>query len=373
MSSIDKVKTGWRARWRTPDGASRSQTFERKVDAQRHLAGMDHSKLVGVYVDPSAGRETFKEFAERWRAVQVHRPKTVSQIETNLRLHVYPRIGHRPIGSIRQSEVQALVKAMGTKGDRAALKPKTVELIYTWVSVIFAAAQADRVIGQSPCRKIRLPEIPEQKVVPIRLEVVKALEAQIAHIYRALIVLGAGAGVRISEALGLTVDRVDWLRRTITIDRQLVGANGDVPIFGPVKDKNNRPRTIPMPDVVGRALSEHLREFGEGPERLIFTGTRGGPIRRTTFSDAWIAAAGPLGIPLGDGFHQLRHFYVSMLIHKNQSIKVVQERLGHRRAETTLDTYAHLWPTSEDETRAAVDEVLGAHVSPVCHDDAADQ
>jgi hypothetical protein len=37
-----------------------------------------------------------------------------------------------------------------------------------------------------------------------------------------------------------------------------------------------------------------------------------------------------------------------------------QARLGHASAAETLDTYSHLWPDSEDRTRAAVDDVLGA-------------
>jgi integrase len=107
-----------------------------------------------------------------------------------------------------------------------------------------------------------------------------------------------------------------------------------------------------------------VASVGLGPEGLLFTGPRGGPLRRTTFSDTWIAAAGPLGIPLGDGFHQLRHFYASVLIRHAQSVKVVQERLGHTSAQMTLDIYSHLWPEDEDRTRAAVDEVLGGIARP---------
>lgn len=88
MASIDKVPTGWRARWRTPEGAQRSKTFKRKEDAQRHLTSIEHSKLTGAYVDPTEGRITFKKYAEQWRALQVHRPGTAAQIETNLRRHV---------------------------------------------------------------------------------------------------------------------------------------------------------------------------------------------------------------------------------------------------------------------------------------------
>jgi integrase len=48
-----------------------------------------------------------------------------------------------------------------------------------------------------------------------------------------------------------------------------------------------------------------------------------------------------------------------LLIRHNESVKVVQARLGHASAAETLDTYSHLWPDSEDRTRQAVDDVLG--------------
>jgi integrase len=59
-------------------------------------------------------------------------------------------------------------------------------------------------------------------------------------------------------------------------------------------------------------------------------------------------------------FHDLRHFYASLLIRHGESVKVIQARLGHASASETLDTYSHLWPDSEDRTREAVDAVLGA-------------
>ncbi|WP_423463725.1 tyrosine-type recombinase/integrase [Promicromonospora sp. MS192] len=58
-------------------------------------------------------------------------------------------------------------------------------------------------------------------------------------------------------------------------------------------------------------------------------------------------------------FHDLRHYYTSLLIRRGASVKVVQARLGHKSAAETLDTYSHLWP-DDDRTRDAVDSVLGA-------------
>lgn len=76
MASVDRTQTGWRARWRTPEGASRSKSFKRKVDAERFLTGVESSKLAGNYLDPVAGRVVFSAFAEGWLASQTFDPST---------------------------------------------------------------------------------------------------------------------------------------------------------------------------------------------------------------------------------------------------------------------------------------------------------
>ena len=97
------------------------------------------------------------------------------------------------------------------------------------------------------------------------------------------------------------------------------------------------------------------------------------PIRRTRFSDrVWGPAVAAVRAAAAEDesaprlpakaptFHDLRHFYASLLIRHGESVKTVQARLGHAGAAETLDTYSHLWPDSDDRTREAVDVVLGA-------------
>lgn len=128
---------------------------------------------------------------------------------------------------------------------------------------------------------------------------------------------------------------------------------GPLPTFGPLKDPRNRPRTIPVDSSVLDALSAHLDTYGEGPHRLVFTTATGGPFVASRFTEVWRPAAGPLGIEVGDSFHQLRHFYASTLIRHGCSVKEVQMRLGHRSAVMTLDVHGQLWDTDDDRTRAA--------------------
>ena len=92
MASIDKRPNGgYRARWREhPGGPQQTRQFARKVDAVRFLDGIRGDIAHGLYVDPNGGRTPFQDYAERWRAGQLHRPSTATQAETYLRVHAYP-------------------------------------------------------------------------------------------------------------------------------------------------------------------------------------------------------------------------------------------------------------------------------------------
>jgi integrase len=65
-------------------------------------------------------------------------------------------------------------------------------------------------------------------------------------------------------------------------------------------------------------------------------------------------------LPAGFRFHDLRRNFASLLIASGASVKVVQARLRHASAKTTLDTYGHLWPDPDESTRTAVETVLVA-------------
>ena len=352
MANIQKLSSGrWRARYRDQAGREHAKHFKRRVDGQRWLDEVTTSVVTGQYVDPSAGRIAFREYAEHWREIQAHRPSTKAHVETNLRLHVYPTLGARPISSILPSDVQALVT-------RLELAPATVGVIHALMAGIFKSAVRDRRIIANPCEGTRLPEVVKKRIVPLETSVVLALRDAMPDEVKAVITTIAGTGPRQGEVFGLTRDRVNFLRREIHIDRQLVGVVDGQPVFGPPKTKASV-RDVPMPQVVMDALGDHLQTFGSHESGLIFT-LDGQPITRQRWGHLWRTPARALGVPTGEGLHALRHYYASLLIRHGESVKVVQERLGHASATETLDTYSHLWPDSDDRTRQAVDLVLGS-------------
>lgn len=358
MPSIDKWKDGYRARWRSPDGKSRSKVFARKVDAKAFLATVEHTKQTGNYVDPAAGRVPFREYAEQWRLAQPHRHGTGVAVEQHLRLHVYPVIGSRPIAAIRPSEIQALVSQLSN-----TLSPSTIAVVYGRIVAVFRSAVRDRAIGWSPCVDIRLPSVKSASTVSEVLTTrhVFALADAVPKRYRAVILAGAGLGLRPGELFGLPVDRVEFLKRRVRVEQQLVRIRGTGVVVGPLKTPTSY-RTVPLPEHVARAIATHIETFGPHPQLgLVFTNERGAPIQQFPFSTMFTTARTKARLPDWATPHDLRHFYASMLIRSGASVKAVQVRLGHSSAKTTLDVYGHLFPDEEDRTRRALEEAFADH------------
>ena len=64
------------------------------------------------------------------------------------------------------------------------------------------------------------------------------------------------------------------------------------------------------------------------------------------------------GLPDGFLYHDLRHYFASLLIASDADVKTVQARLRQASAKSTLDCYGHLWPDRDESTRAAIEAVL---------------
>jgi integrase len=243
MASINK-RSGrsskpWQARWREyPGGPQKTQHFARKIDSERFLDGIRGDLARGMYVDPKAGRVTFREYAEAWRAAQVHRENTRRSVEQHLRLHVYPVLGDRPLQSVRTTDVQALVKLLSEQ-----LEPSTVRVVHGRIMAVFRAAVRDRLIAVTPCLDVKRPDVRASSMLEVLTTAeVLALAGAVPDRYWGTVIAGAGLGLRPGELFGLTVDRVDFLRRAVRVDRLLVYRPRSGLELAPLKDEGLLPR-----------------------------------------------------------------------------------------------------------------------------------
>jgi integrase len=352
--NIAKRDSGkWRARYRDEAGNERARHFDRKIDAQRWLDNITASVVTGTYADPKAGRVTFAAFFGEWSARQVWAPGTVLAMSLAARSVPFT---DKPMKQIRRSDVEAWIKAM----DAAGLAPGTIKTRYVNVRSVFRAAVKDRVIGSDPTDGVRLPRSRRADVamsIPTPEEVGQ-LMAVADERFQPFIALCAFAGLRLGEAAGLQLGDVDFLRKSLKVSRQVQRVNGGViDVRAP---KYGSERVVHLADSLVNVLAEHVANHGTtGKDRWLFAGEGDDPPHQNTVGYWWrktLRDAGLTGIKL----HDLRHFYASGLIASGCDVVTVQRSLGHAKATTTLNTYAHLWPTAEDRTRRAAESIMSA-------------
>jgi integrase len=362
VAFVDKVQTNrgvrYRARWRDPGGASRSRSFPRKTDADRFAAKVEHDIHIGGYIDPHAGKVAVRTYGEQWRAAQLqHGEATVRDVEGALRVHLYPALGDRPLATVKPSDVQAWVAGLAK-----TLAPATTVKTYSFLATMMKAAVRDSLLAKSPCVDIHLPKVKKKRVVPLTVEQVAALMEAVPEHYRPLIHFFAGTGARAREAFGVTIDRVDFLRRQVTFDRQLATRDGSVAWKAPKTPSSIR--SVPLDDGVLESVGRFLADHHASDDGLIFTTPQGRALDLTQVYGSkerlrWFRKAARIaGLSDEITFHDLRHFYASLLIRHGASVKSVQSRLGHKSAVETLDTYGHLWPDADEQTRNILNEAL---------------
>jgi hypothetical protein len=83
-------KAVWQARWRDPSGVQRKRSFPRRIDADHYLTSVEHSQLVGNYVDPGRSRVTVEEWSAVWLCQLQVKPSTQARYESLLPVHVMP-------------------------------------------------------------------------------------------------------------------------------------------------------------------------------------------------------------------------------------------------------------------------------------------
>lgn len=267
------------------------------------------------WADPALGRRTVGEWYAQWWPSTVNLRQSTRHRDAGLyRLHILPALGHRPLASVTQPDLVALVAALTAKGLSPATVTKTAQL----AGKLFGAA------------------------VDAGL-----LAAAIDPRYRALVLVAAYGGLRIGELAGLRRSRVDPMRGTVEVV-EIVTEVAGVIAAGPRKTKASR-RRVALPRQVADALAEHLAvTAGPDADAYVFTGRDGGVLRRSVFrSRHWTAATRAAGLD-GLRVHDLRHTAVALWIASGANVKDVSVRAGHTSASFTLDRYGHRFESADD-------------------------
>jgi integrase len=172
--------------------------------------------------------------------------------------------------------------------------------------------------------------------------------------YRAAILLGADAGLRIGEIRGLEWDCVDELRRRILVSRAIDPANN----HGATKSRKSRP--VPVTPRLWDALAALPRRG----RSVVGRRTDGKPLGYYAMREALIGAYDRAGVPRPPKpWHCLRHTFCTEMAKAGVPVHVIKRLAGHESIETTLK-YMH---ATERDLDQAVEALAGTFGSQTGH------
>ncbi|CAN5381458.1 site-specific integrase [soil metagenome] len=353
MASIQKRPDGrWRARYRDDAGKEHARHFKYKDkpsdpqnSAQHWLDTVTSSKITGTYVDPKTAKTTVGEWCVTWlQGYSVNRTSSVRQARTHIK-RIKAAFGTRQLGSVRPSEVRGWMAALKAEG----LADSTVYALHARLSHVFSDAVHDGLIPKSPVSRRTSPGAGKQRPYVATTEQVWALHDAMPETMKPVVLLGAFAGLRVAEIAAVRVVDVDFMRGIITPAIQYPSE--------PLKTEISK-TPIPIPQELALELNRVPAKWGSA---TLVVGSYGRSVAPYTIESAFRTARATVkGLPEGFRIHDLRHYFASLLIASGLDVKVVQARLRHASAKTTLDTYSHMWPDKDESARAAVGVVLAA-------------
>lgn len=156
------------------------------------------------------------------------------------------------------------------------------------------------------------------------------------------------AGLRRGEVIALSMQDIDLIAGTITIDKA-VRFNGNRPVLSSPKTAAGK-RSVPVLSV--------LRPFLAGRVGLLLSTEKGGMMTDTAFRRCWesymLHLSRAAGHPVSIRPHDLRHTYCTMLRDSGVDMKQAMIWMGHSDEKMILHVYDHV---SEKRTQNSIDQV----------------
>lgn len=234
-------------------------------------------------------------------------------------------------GAVTRKLVREFVFSLKDLGLAAASIRRQASALRTYYGFLLA----EGTVNQDPSDRLEMPR--RGRTLPDILSVTEmeslltapGVEEPLAWRDRALLELGYGAGLRVSELCGLTL-------------HNLLLSEGLVRVFG----KGSKERLVPIGRNVIGSVSVYLHQLrpeldrGRGRDRVLLNG-RGEPLSRVGAWGIVKRSARAAGIRKRVTTHTLRHSFATHLLEGGADLRAVQEMLGHADLSTT-QIYTHV-------------------------------
>ncbi len=349
-----------------PDGTTATKQVKRFIanlsQMSERAARREHARIMEEVnqsrgsVMPVIKGQTFADAVNKWRQAIAPNlcPSTVRQRESYLKNHIMPRFGRSGLLDINVDAMQQFATSL-----RNRVSGKTTLNILGFVfTIIEYAGKCSMRVAKVSFADLQLGSISREKPVAFftRAQATLIIE-EAREPFKTLFALAWMTGLRAGELLALTLDDLNFDRKTIRVNKASDDFTREI----------RQPKTkgsvalLPMPSALEGVLRNYIqRNWKPNPSGLLFASSHedGKPrTRKNVVQNGLKPVLRKLGIPSENtGLHAFRHGLATELVESSVPLTVLQGQMRHADVRTSLKVYAHLIPQSQ---RDAMERIGG--------------
>lgn len=332
-------------------------TFRSDLDADRWLVNRYDEIANGTWTPPDPKPKesplTFGEYAQRWLPRRTLARSTRSKHEGQLKNHLLPTFGDRPLHQITRADVREWFWQMNP--EHPAARKNAYVLLH---SIMEHAAEEDELIDVNPVKvKGGATYLVDHDVDPATLDELAVIVEHLPEDRRLMVLLSTWCALRFGEVTELRRSDIDLRQGIVKVKRGVVHVDGEVHV-GDLKTKASK-RDVAIPPHLHDAVRDHLNTFMTGRDGLLFTSRNGKHLSEPAFygttptktrkGSGYAAARAAAGRP-DLHFHDLRHTGATMAGQDGATLSELMHRLGHTSPKIAM---RYQWADAERDRALA--------------------
>ncbi|MGG3641999.1 site-specific integrase [Bacillus gobiensis] len=341
-------------------------------EARVMLAEFELEVLGGNYIRPDT--TTLNQFYLDWLEKYAEgslSPDTQRDYVLIFETRILPKYGHMKLSDIKTMHIVNFINDLNKPGARLDGKPgplssSRINNCYKAFNNLLARATEWKLIKENPADPVNTPKVRNKKSEVYTKEEIQTIFEKLEKVdfrWQVLVSLAFVTGAREGELAALEDIHMNFEKGSIYIEQAITEVKGKGVVVK--STKNERQRHISVPEQIMNMIKKliHIRKqekFKVGSQwqwedhLFLFGNEFGKPLRPDSISQWWKRFTTRHQIK-HIRFHSLRHTSATHLINEGVHAKIIQERLGHTKLDTTMSIYGHVMEEADQKSATHFD------------------
>lgn len=363
---FNKQRNRWNAQYKEYDVNTgkmkyKTKSFKSEEEAKKYLSTIMYQKQNPLYIEHNGIPlcELMRANLKLKLETNQITPTQFGRVSTTIEKIEKIPIGSKKIDEITSDEIQAYLNSISN------LSNSSIKKLYGQFAQTFKTAMNKgyimrnpmdnviRPISQKQDKKVRAFTIDEQQVFTDYLLSKDLKQCK----YRNVFLIQMYMGLRVGEALALTINDIDLKYKKVNIHRTLTTDENNAVIMGNKTKTYAGMRIIPIPDFIYPYIVEQMKIAANqenNEEKLLFKPSNSKYTKRTNVNSELRRILKKEFNITDISTHSLRHTFGTRCIESGMAPVVVQKLMGHSDIGVTLNTYTSVFDKFKETEIAKV-------------------